>query len=424
MSTATDYRAERRADHAAEAEQRRLDAVAADARRAERERVADERAARLREQQRAGRVERRAERAARRAQAWTPGNIYRTGTLALVVASGLASLPAQVLHFVHISPMLLPLPFALEGAAWVMAAGVAYADHRGLSAGVRWLLRGFVVAAAGFAASINYSYGTTLAGLSPAEARTAGLGLAAVTLLGPLLFEIRQWVSTLAASTGGPEDRERNKHTRRRRRHHRKVARIADRLMSAAPHGTLPAEDAWERAWTIVYGAGEPGMTPDLHRRAVKSAAALTAAQNPTQAARKGRKAVQTTVERSMSDLHQSTPDRPAVVPAESTPAPVPVDPAPVRAVAAVDSGPRRSTGRVPESARTARPARTPDQLLSEARSVTADWPDAALTAEAIRKAVRTSSANGRTLRDVLRAERDGNAVTGSRQSDVTVVAV
>lgn len=83
-----------------------------------------------------------------------------------------------------------------------------------------------------------------------------------------------------------------------------------------------------------------------------------------------------------------------------------PTESAPAKAVAAVESGPRRATGRVPESARSARPARTPDELLAEARTVTADWSDAELTADAIRKAVRTSSANARMLRDTLKAER------------------
>ncbi|MFE3281490.1 hypothetical protein ACFXJJ_00015, partial [Streptomyces sp. NPDC059233] len=73
--------------------------------------------------------------------------------------------------------------------------------------------------------------------------------------------------------------------------------------------------------------------------------------------------------------------------------------PAPAR-----PAGPAPRLLRVP--ARTPRPTRTPDDLLAEARSVTADWPDARLTAEGIRKAVRTSSANGRTLRDALKAER------------------
>ncbi|MEU6891544.1 conjugal transfer protein [Streptomyces sp. NPDC046557] len=134
------------------------------------------------------------------------------------------------------------------------------------------------------------------------------------------------------------------------------------------------------------------------------------------------------TVNRLRSDLHESAPEalpeavelpalesadplpviEPVAVP-ESVPAVEPVEvpqSAPVKSVAAVESAPRRATGRVPQSARTPRPTRTPDELLTEARSLTADWSDAELTAEAIRKAVRTSSANGRTLRDTLKAER------------------
>lgn len=283
------YREERRLDAAEAARQRRRDAAAADRRRIARQREADERAARLHEQRRAedeqrrqDKARRRAERAARRAQALAPGRVYRTGTLGLVGASAAAALPAQVLHFVGISPMLLPLPLAIEGAAWVMAAGVAYADERGLPGWVRWLLRGLVAAAAGFAAVINYSYGRHLPGLSETDATVAGAGLAAVSLLGPLVFEARQWVSTLSASTGDGEEREQRRHARRRRRDHRTVARLADRLLSAAPYGALSAEEAWRRAWEIVHGTDEPGMTPDLHRRAVRSATALTAARHPT----------------------------------------------------------------------------------------------------------------------------------------------
>ncbi|MFD4178534.1 DUF2637 domain-containing protein [Streptomyces anulatus] len=136
----------------------------------------------------------------------------------------------------------------------------------------------------------------------------------------------------------------------------------------------------------------------------------------------------QLTTNRLGSDLHESTIEPPPVVdepPAVESADPVPViepvrmvesvpvvepvevtESGPVKAVAAAESGPRRATGRVPQSARTPRPTRTPDELLAEARSVTADWSDAELTAEAIRKAVRTSSANGRTLREALKAER------------------
>ncbi|MGW6203246.1 hypothetical protein ACWF9B_06305 [Streptomyces sp. NPDC055089] len=437
MST---YSEERRADRAADAEQRRIDQAAAAERRAEREKVADERAARLREQQltekgrvKDARAQARAARRAARGASLTAGNVYRKGTLGLVTASALGSLPAQVLHFAGISPMLLPLPLAIEGAAWVMAAGVAYADERGLPVWVRWLLRSLVVGAAGFAAPINYTYGTHLSDLSPSDAQTAGIGLAAVTLLGPLLFEVRQWVTTLSAKTGDAQDKARRSHDRKRRRQHRSIAILADRLVSAAPFGELSFEDAFAHAWEIETGTTTPGMTPKLHRRAARSLTALADAQHPSDRTqqrgtgwlRRRRpieplliESVDTSTNRSTADLGKSTPVAITTVqPRPALPAPVvidlvkPVESIPVRAVAAESARPRRATGRVPAAARSSRPARTADQLLDEARSATADWPVKELTAEGIRKAVHTSPAKARVLRDTLRAERSAAPV-------------
>ncbi|MCW7941657.1 hypothetical protein AAW14_06325 [Streptomyces hygroscopicus] len=278
---------ERRADKAADAKQRREDRafeskLRRDERRDDRKEKREETAQRRRD-----RSARRQARAARREKTLTPGNVYRKGTLGLVTLSALASLPAQIIHFVTISWMLLPIGPALEGAAWVMAAGVAYADERKLAPWVRWLLRALSMGAAGFAAHINYQYGLSLAGngLTDGQAQMVGLGLAAVTMGGPLFFEVRQWVLTLSAAATDPkrraEEKARAKHERRRRRHHRTVADIADRLVSAAPFGTLKSEDAWTRAWAIVHGTDEPGMTPRLHAYAVRSAQALAAAQEP-----------------------------------------------------------------------------------------------------------------------------------------------
>ncbi|OIV37861.1 hypothetical protein BIV57_08860 [Mangrovactinospora gilvigrisea] len=85
-------------------------------------------------------------------------------------------------------------------------------------------------------------------------------------------------------------------------------------------------------------------------------------------------------------------------------------EPTPLRAVAAQSAPVRRATGRVPAAARSTRPTRTPDELLDEARTATAGWADDALTAEGIRRAVHTSAAKARTLRDTLRAERTDDA--------------
>ncbi|WP_260636327.1 hypothetical protein [Streptomyces angustmyceticus] len=436
----TSYREEIRADRAAQAEQRRLDAAAVEERRAERQKVSDERAARLRDQaradreaDRAGRQRRRRERAERRASALTPSEIYRRGTLVLVTVSALASLPAQVMHFVGIDPVLLPLPLALEGAAWVTAAGVAYADARRLPGWVRWFLRALVASFAGFAAYINYGYGLSLtaSGLTSADADAVGAGLAAVTLLGPVLFEIRQWVAAFGAASDDGKDAARRRHNARRRRHHRKVRRLANRLVSAAPFESLSEATAWERAWEIVHGCAEPGMTPELHRKKVGAAQQMAAArqsQRPTgPAADMEPNADETAVDtanQSGSDLRErvslgrrwavrirTRPARRSRQRVGSAPKPTdapPVVPAgrPVVVAAASSTRPRRATGQVPQSARTTRPKRTPDELLEQARSATADWPTGDLTADRIRKAVRTSADNARTLREALKAER------------------
>lgn len=279
---------ERRRNQAAEAEQRRLDKDAAAERalklraaedeRRRSNRTADQAEARAEKQQkRRDKRDRRRE----RAQAWTkntrPGVVYQRGTLALVTASALASLPAQIAHFAAISLMLLPLPFALEGAAWVMAAGVAHADEKGLPAWVRWLLRTFCLAAAGFAAWINYGYGMETA---PA----AGYGLAAVSLLGPLFFEVRQWVTTLTVDAGEKkrrgEAKARAKHERTRYRHHKDVVKLARRMVSAAPYGALALEDAFAAAWEIFYGSETPSMTPAMHAQQLAAHKALADAMD------------------------------------------------------------------------------------------------------------------------------------------------
>ncbi|MDW4918365.1 DUF2637 domain-containing protein [Streptomyces californicus] len=127
-----------------------------------------------------------------------------------------------------------------------------------------------------------------------------------------------------------------------------------------------------------------------------------------------------TYVNRSTADLEVSAPApiTPAPVPAELEAAPAvslvkSTDRAPVGAVAAESTRPRRATGRLPEAARSSRPNRTADQLLTEARTATADWSDRELTAEGIRRAVHTSPAKARVLRDTLRAEREQAAGPG-----------
>lgn len=133
--------------------------------------------------------------------------------------------------------------------------------------------------------------------------------------------------------------------------------------------------------------------------------------------------------ERSMADLPESTsatvtlsrltmPD-PAPVdlgkqatPVKLLPAavqvvrPVPIEAAPARTSAVQSPRTRRVTGRVPAAAKSTRTRRTPEQLMEEARKATAALDAGQITAEGIRRALHTSPANARKLRDALLAER------------------
>ncbi|MEV0966762.1 conjugal transfer protein [Streptomyces sp. NPDC049910] len=138
--------------------------------------------------------------------------------------------------------------------------------------------------------------------------------------------------------------------------------------------------------------------------------------------------------ERSTSDLPVSTP-APVVLTRLAVPDPAPVDlgksgggmkpmptvvpvvkrvpiaPTPARSVPAASTVARRATGRVPVAAKSTRTRRTPEQLMTEARKATAGLPDAEVTGEGIRRALRTSPANARMLRDALLTERAAGAV-------------
>ncbi|MFF7436601.1 conjugal transfer protein [Streptomyces sp. NPDC008122] len=105
-------------------------------------------------------------------------------------------------------------------------------------------------------------------------------------------------------------------------------------------------------------------------------------------------------VKRSPYDLFQlEEPTPPAS--AEST------DRASKRVDAAEQAPPaKRVTRRVPEAAKSTQPRRSREELLTEARRVTESWPVENLTADRIRRAVRTSPEKGRWLRETLRAER------------------
>ncbi|OIJ69666.1 DUF2637 domain-containing protein [Streptomyces mangrovisoli] len=95
--------------------------------------------------------------------------------------------------------------------------------------------------------------------------------------------------------------------------------------------------------------------------------------------------------------------------------APEPVPDAAASAVQAPRKRPAKSR------AKAAAP-RTVADLLSEARSATADWPDAGINAEGLRKALHCGSGPARQVRDALLAERaDGRSLHPSDAAAVVV---
>lgn len=215
------------------------------------------------------------------------------------------------------------------------------------------------------------------------------------------------------------------------------VQALAYHRARAANHPDEKVRDKSERtSWKLArkVGQGDHALGVrllDVQRDRVTSGAdaALSSMFSTSPLTANTEESTETERKRSTAELPESTPD-PITVSVVRVPDPVPVDhakpvlplkplppidPAPVasialRPVAAESTRSRRATGRVPEVAKSTRPKRTPDQLLAEARKATADWPDTKVTAEGIRREIRTSPANARTLRDTILAERAATA--------------
>ncbi|MFE9018415.1 DUF2637 domain-containing protein [Streptomyces sp. NPDC007808] len=110
-----------------------------------------------------------------------------------------------------------------------------------------------------------------------------------------------------------------------------------------------------------------------------------------------------------MGDLAPATEqETPAKPPVQTPPAP-PTEPKP------------RPPRRTPAKDKAKKAQRTTAELLAEARTVTADWTDAQINAEALRKELHCGSAPARQVRDALLAERaDGRTLHTVDTPDAT----
>ena len=264
------------AQTAAEAEAKRIEAERA-ARIAEEEdetrRLAEEaKRARLRRQITAQQQEAadddRERKARRREERLEKGVLFKRAVALAVFLGAAVAIPAQVVYFTGLeakggsgapSWYLAPLPFFIELLAWVGVLGTQWARRKGLVLWPFWLLTG---ALAGFAGVVNGMKGLEWFG------PVAGISLAGASIIGPVLWEIREALEARAAGDGRTAEQRaadkrkaREQAARAKAEARRNAAQDAQRrelfpkeweqymrLLAAHPDGTLTREEAWADA--------------------------------------------------------------------------------------------------------------------------------------------------------------------------------
>jgi hypothetical protein len=215
-----------------------------------------------------------ARKAQRREQRDDNGTTFKILVNVALVLGLLAALPAQISYFLGLHRKgdkdsglawtLAPIPFFLELLAWVGVMGTRWAHRKGLPRWPFWLLTATLASIAGW---INFSHGVTEYG------PVAGYALAATSIIGPLLAEVRQFLESKAAEDG--RDLKQRARDRRAEREQAKAAaqreRIEkaeddkrrklfpnefeefERIMAAYPTGGISRTVAWERAWDTMH---------------------------------------------------------------------------------------------------------------------------------------------------------------------------
>lgn len=413
------YYTERRRDRAADREADRQDRIAeraelrkdADAER--RRKAADRKAADER------RAQARQARAAKlgRITGWVTANPARAFVRLVQVCSIVPAVVSQVgaLTDATVSVILAALlAVMLEGSAWALVAMGSQAEGE---RSTRTYRLGAWTAGA-VAAWINYSHGV--------QQYAAHHWVAWVLALSSL---VAVWLTDLQTHSGkGPTRaqkqarKQRAAHTKARTEHHPEVLDVAERLLSATPHGRLHPDDAWQVAWSYVHGVEVPGVTADLigHQLEAQARVSEVAAPMP---------------------LYVDDPEMPpdpfledenqayrAAFPAalEAAMRGVPAPAGPLGGIG--QDGPHGAPGKAPASGRQARPREAAErpldpQDLAKVRRLAdalaaADKP---LSAPEVRKLLGCRNEYAVRLRNVVQAERtgsdgdDGGELVGAR---------
>ncbi|MEU8133771.1 hypothetical protein [Streptodolium elevatio] len=363
--------------------------------------------------------------------------------VAVVMAASIGTAwPAQMGFYLSMgmNPVLAVLVTAMtEGAAWAGAAMASKAIEDGRPVG---MYRAITWSSALTASALNFAH-------SYHRSIPLACVLALASMLGVLLWEA--YAHSQSGEDGGKTSAQVRADYYRKARYP-KVSRRARDLIAAVPG--IDEGAAWVIAWRSVHGA-DPGVTHRTlkqHHKSVKRIGDLldkAPVVNPAAVGLKSLQPLSATLQDmapggTVADAHDAVRD--AVVVAFDASYPIEeligIDadkqsadesgersgsdrdfpdesPQNENAVSRPTPAPRKATGRVPSAAKSTVPKRTPDELLTDARRITAEWPTENLTADRIRKSVRTSAESARTLRDTLRAERASDDESGAGAASV-----
>lgn len=216
-----------------------------------------------------------ARQAKRREQRDDNGTTFKILVNVVMALGLLAALPAQISYFLGLHRTddqnpglawtLAPVPFFLELLAWVGVMGTRWAHRKGLPRWPFWLLTAALASVAGY---INLAHGTAEYGL------VAGIALAATSVIGPLLAEVRQFLETKAAEDGRDlkqraRDRRDAREAAKAEGERKQVEKAEDerrkklfgpefaeyeRIIAAHPTDGISRESAWVQAWDTMHG--------------------------------------------------------------------------------------------------------------------------------------------------------------------------
>lgn len=212
--------------------------------------------------------------AKRREQRDENGATFKALVNVVMTLGLLAALPAQISYFLGLHRKddqnpglawtLAPVPFFLELLAWVGVMGTRWAHRKGLPRWPFWLMTATLASVAGY---INLAHGRTEYGT------VAGIALAATSVIGPLLAEVRQYLESKAAEDGrnlqqrardrraareaAKADRERKRvesaEDERRRKLFKDEFAEFERIVAAHPTGGISRQAAWAQAWDTMH---------------------------------------------------------------------------------------------------------------------------------------------------------------------------